>query len=71
MTRAVGRIGFLLYREGVAIRSESIPEGLKAAIVNVQDAKAKALAYLEAKTSRRNNDISRGYDGVMLAGESA
>jgi hypothetical protein len=55
----------------VAIRSESIPEGLKAAIVNVQDAKVKALACREAKTSRRNNDISRGYDGVMLAGESA
>jgi hypothetical protein len=34
----------------VAIRRESIPQGLKPAIVNVQDAKAKALAYLEAKT---------------------
>jgi hypothetical protein len=55
----------------VAIRREGIPQGLKPAIVNVQDAKAKALACREAKTSRRNNDISRGYDGVMLAGESA
>jgi hypothetical protein len=47
--RRVGRIDFFLYRT-VAIRRESMPQGLKPAVVNVQDAKAKTLAYLEAKT---------------------
>jgi hypothetical protein len=35
----------------VAITRESIPQGLKPAVVQVGNAKAKALAYLEAKTS--------------------
>jgi hypothetical protein len=56
----------------VAIRRRSIPQGLKPAVVPVEDAKAEALAYLEAKTFvAQEQDISRGYDGVMLTGERA
>ena len=43
------QVGACLFERGCGV-TESIPQGLKPALLQPRDAKAKALAYLEAKT---------------------